>query len=138
MALNRRLWILGMLVGLLAVIPSWGQNSISIGCPSQAAAGSGVSCSMGLSLGAGVTLDNLTFGVSVTPNGGAPALTVGQLSFSDSIGGVSKSTGGTNNVIAAYWIGLDPVLSGSPALGSVGFSLPAAAISGQTYSVAIT
>ena len=100
MALNRRLWMLGMLVGLLAAIPSWGQNAISLGCPSQAVAGSGVSCPVSLSLGAGVTIDNLSFGVSVTANGLAPALTTGQLSFSDSIGGAFKSTGGTNNAIA--------------------------------------
>jgi len=135
---KRRWWIPGLFVSLLAAIPSWGQNSISTGCPSQAAAASGVSCSMGLSLGAGVTLDNLTFGVSVTPNGGAPAVTVGQLTFSDSIGGAFKSTGGTTYAIAVVWSSLSPALSGSPALGSIGFSLPASATAGQTYSVAIT
>ena len=138
MALHRRLWMLGLLVSPLAAIPSWGQSSINIGCPGQATAGSGVSCSMGLSLGAEATIDNLTFGVSVTPNNGAPALTTGQLNFSDSIGGSFKSTGGTSNAIAVVWSGLSPALSGSPALGSVGFSLPASATTGQTYSVAIT
>jgi hypothetical protein len=119
-------------------MPLWGQNAIGLGCPSQAAAGSGVSCPVSLSLGAGVTLDNLTFGVSITPNGSAPALTAGQLSFSDSIGGAFKNTGGTNNAIGVMWSGLSPALSGSLAAGSVGFSLPAAAITGQTYSVVIT
>jgi uncharacterized protein (TIGR03437 family) len=138
MALKRGLLIPGLLVSLMTAIPSPGQNSIGIGCPSEGAAGSAVSCSVGLSLGAGVTVDYLTFGVSVTPNGGAPALTTGQLSFSDSIGDAFKPTGGTNNAISVVWSELSPALSGTVGLGSIGFSLPGAATSGQTYSVAIT
>src|ERR1019366_5418019 len=104
MAVNR-MWMLSTLVILLTAVPLQGQNSISISCPNQAAAGSSISCSLSLSLSAGVPIDALTFGVAVTPNGSAPALTTGQLSFSESISGPFKNTGGTNNAISVLWSG---------------------------------
>src|ERR1035438_9406283 len=135
---NRRVWTLWLFVSLLTATSLCGQNSTSISCPSQAAVGSSVSCSMSLSLGTSVTIDSLTFGVTVTPANGGPALTTGQLTFSASVSGAFVSTGGSNNAIAAVWSGLTPPLSGNTTLGSIGFSLPASAAGGQTYTAAIS
>lgn len=133
-----RLCTIWIVAALLAVLPLRGQNSISVGCPSQAAAGGAVACPVALSLVAGVTVDSLTLGVSVTPNGLAPALTQGQLSFSDLTGGAFSATAGTANAISVVWYNLSSPLGGSMSLGSVGFGLPAGAAIGRTYSVTIT
>jgi hypothetical protein len=92
---------------------------------------------MVLSLSPGVSVDSLTFGVAVTPNGAAPALTAGQLTFSEAISGGLISTGETNNSISALWVSLSPPLSGTVPLGSLGFALPAAAAEAQSYAVTI-
>src|ERR1035441_3250010 len=123
---------------MLTTVPSLGQNVLNINCPNQVAAGGNVLCTIGLSFGAGVNIDSLTFGVVVTPDGVAPVLTTGQLSFSESISGSFNSTGGTGNSISTMWPELSPALSGGIALGSLGFTAPAAAASGQTYSVTFT
>jgi len=138
MALNRRLWALLPIISLLTAAPSWGQNLIGINCLSPGSAGGKISCSISLSLGAGVTVDGLTLGVRVTPNGGASALTTGQLSFSALVSGPFESTGGTNNSISLVWASLVPVLKGNVPLGTLSFTLPASAATAQTYSAAIT
>jgi hypothetical protein len=112
-------------------------DSISIGCPAQATGpGAAVSCTVTLSLGSD-QIDNLTFGVSVTPNGSAPALASGRLTYSDLIGGGNSNTGGTSNSISAYYVGI-AMLSGTVTLGTVGFNIPSGASPGQSYQVAIT
>ena len=135
MSLNRRLWTLWLLAGLLTAAPLWGANSITISCPSSGTAGSGVSCSIDLFLGTGVTIDSLTLGVLVTANGAAPALT-GTMGFTDSIGGGFKS--GTSNSVSVLWSGISPVLSGHVAVGTADFTVPPSATNGQSYSASIT
>jgi hypothetical protein len=124
-------------MAVAAAIPLCGQNSISINCPPQAAAGSSASCSVVLFLGVATTVNNLTFGVTVSPTGGAPALTSGTLRFADSIGGGFAAPAGTDG-IAVVWQGISPALSNTRTLGSVSFTMPAAATTGQTYSASFT
>ena len=135
---SRHLRILWLLVSLSAAAPVWG-SSIDIICPSHGPAGGSMSCALDLLLTAGVTMDSLTFGVIVTPNGSAPALTAGVLTFTDAIGGAFINTAGIgHNAIDALWAGLSPALSGSPHLGTVGFFLPLSATNGAAYSVIIS
>jgi hypothetical protein len=92
---------------------------------------------MSLALGTD-QIDNLTFGVSVTPNGAAPALSTGKVTFTDATGdGPLVSAGSTNNQVAVLYSGVSPLLTGTIALGTAGFTLPAGAGGGQSYSVTI-
>jgi hypothetical protein len=136
----RRFGVLWLLVGLSVAAPLWAGaiNTLDIACPSQGTAGGSVLCAVNLFLIPGVTVEDFTFGVEVTPNDSAPALTTGKLTFSDSIGGAFVVTLGSNNSMAVIWDPLNQELSGSSDLGSVGFLLPASATSGQSYSVTIT
>jgi hypothetical protein len=127
-----RYWLFA---GLLIAAPSWGQNAVNLTCPSQATAGSNVLCTLALSLGMGVNMDSLTFAVVVTPNGAAPA--VPSEWFSPSIGGAFLSNGGTNNSISAVWASPTLAFAGGGTLGVVGFTVPASAVSSQTYSATI-
>jgi len=121
--------MLWMLV-VLAAAPLWGQNSISISCPGTAAAGSTVNCSMGLSLGASVNIDNLTFGIVAS---GSAAVTA-NLGFNPSI--PNAFVFGAPGTVSAVWAGLSPALTGNVGLGTVTVPLPA--VSGNTYTVSIT
>jgi len=56
------------------------------------------------------------------------------MGFTDSIGGGFKSA--TSNSVGVVWSGLN--LSGNVAVGSISFTLPASAGSGQSYSAAIS
>ena len=128
----RLLWVLPLALLARAADP------IGISCMSQAGAGAAVSCSMSLALGTD-KIDNLTFGVAVTPNGAAPALSTGKVTFTDATGdGPFVNTGSTFNSVSAVWSSVSPELTGTVALGTVGFTVPAGATGGQTYSVTIT
>jgi hypothetical protein len=109
-----------------------GPSVMNIVCPSQATSGSAVSCSVNLWLNnPGTTsLDSLAFTVTVTPVGGAPALTTGQLGFS--------SYGSTTNTANSVTVTLPAAQLFNGLLGNLAFILPAAASPGQSYSVAIT
>jgi hypothetical protein len=137
MPVNRRYHI-SILAGLFSVLPLCGQNSVDISCPNQSAPGASAACSLALSLSSGISVDSLTLGVAVTPGGGAPALTQGQLSFGDAVGGAFSSSGGTNNAISVVWFDLRSPLSGAVPLGVVGFAIPAAAVLAQGYTVTLT
>jgi hypothetical protein len=135
----RSFWVFWTLASLSVAAPLWGGtiSTIGIDCPSQGAAGNGVSCAVDLFLVPGVTVEDLTFGLLVTPNDSAPALARGRLIFTDSIGPVDFESSQGNNATDVLWGSLDPALSGSLELGSMRFVLPASAV-GQSYSVAIT
>jgi uncharacterized repeat protein (TIGR01451 family) len=110
-------------------------SSLAIACPSQVTAGMVVACSVNLWNTTTRVIDSLAFSVGVTPNGSAPALTTGQLGFSDNSAVISN--GGTANSISVSW----PYASfpfSSVTVGSLAFILPASAIAGQSYSVTIT
>jgi uncharacterized repeat protein (TIGR01451 family) len=83
----------------------------------------------------------LTFGVQVTPNGAAPALT-GPLSFTGSSAIVdvpNTNAGGTSNSLGVVWPSFTNALSGgTQPLGTLSGSIPAGAQVGQGYTVAIT
>ena len=134
----KRVYGIWILTGLLGVLPLRGQNLVGIGCPNQAAPGDSVSCSLVLSLSSGITVNSLTLGVAVTPNGGTPALTQGQLGFSDSVGGAFSSAGGTNNAISVVWFNLSSPLSDTVPLGSVSFAIPSDAVAALSYSATLT
>ncbi len=124
-------------VGFISAIPLFAQSEGTIGMScTPAAAGSTASCSVSLSL-SGATVNNLAFGVTVSPTGSAPGLTSGTLGFTDSVGGGFASPAGTNG-ISVVWAGISPALGGSQTLGSVSFTIPAAASTGNTYSVSFT
>ena len=127
-----------VLASLLAVLPLSAQNSVGLSCPAQAVPGGSVTCSLVLSLAAGVTVDSLTFGAAVTPTPPAPALTQGQLTFSDFIGGGFSSPGNTSNAISVVWFNLASPLVGTVPMCSTSFTIPANAEIGQTYLVTIT
>ena len=129
---------ISILAGLLAALPLWGQNSIAVTCPGQAPRASSVDCFITLSLTAPATVDSLLFGLQVTPNGAAPVLDQGQLSFTDLIGGGYSTSGSTNNEISVLWAAFSPALSGQQLLGLVSFTLPSSAGVAQSYAVTIT
>jgi hypothetical protein len=95
-----------------------------------------------LSLNTGISVNSLTFGVQVTPTGGAPALTIGALAFTPAASIATApvvGTGNTSNTVSVLWSSLSAALGGSNiALGTVTGSLPATAVSGQSYTVTVT
>jgi uncharacterized repeat protein (TIGR01451 family) len=120
-------------------IGSAGLNSIFVTCPAQVTAGSSIACTVGYRMQNGIAVDNLAFRAVVTPNSGAPALT-GQVGFGSFVAGAIGDAGGTSNSIAVSWLNLSPPLlqfSSFLGLGSLGFSLPASAVGGQSYTVTI-
>jgi len=135
--MRRRIWfpILLLTVSALAGMPARA-DTIGIACPAQAAASSAVSCTVTLSLGPDAAT-NLTFAVSVTPNGSAPALSSGHVTFTDAIGGAFANNGGTANSVGMVYAGLSPAITGTVTAGSIKFTLPAAS-SGQSYAATIT
>jgi hypothetical protein len=104
-------------------------------------AGSTVNVPVTLTLNGSTTIDSVSFGFLVTPNGSAPAVTSGTLSFA---AGPTMPTptfvdaGAGPNVISVSWLNLSTPLSGSVILGSVSVKIPGTAASGQTYTVSIT
>jgi hypothetical protein len=125
-------------MAFFCALPLRGQgSSITVTCPDLSAVSGTVSCPVVLTLGSGVTIDSLTFGLTVAPGGDAPALTQGQLSWIDLVGGAFVTTGGTNNAISVLWYNLKPPLSGTVQLGFVGFTVPAGAAIAQSYAVSI-
>jgi hypothetical protein len=81
----------------------------------------------------------LTFGVQITPAvGNAPALT-GSLTFTagPSVSAPSINNG-TSNDIAVGWASLTSPFTGIVMVGTVSGTLPAGAVSGQSYTVALT
>jgi uncharacterized protein (TIGR03437 family) len=126
-----------LLLVVAAACPLRGQSVIAVTCPIQASGGQVLSCPATLTLGAGVTVDSLTFGVIVTPLGEAPSLS-SALSFSDSIGGAFSGTDGVNSAISVIWADLSPSLSGTRSLGSIAISIPSSAEATESYMVTIT
>ncbi len=114
-----------------------GQYTLDVVCPTQAAPGVNVACFVNLTMVGAATIDSLAFTATVTPMGAAPALAAGQLGFSTSEGPPNTTTAG-NNSISVSWPSLQWPLNSSIQVGSVGFALPASAIAGQSYWVAIT
>jgi sugar lactone lactonase YvrE/ribosomal protein S11 len=92
-----------------------------------------------IALNGGVTVDTLSFGVQITPNSTAPALT-GALSFTggSSIAAAPSVSGGTAGSIGASWTSLGTPLSGTVTLGALSGTIPAGAQVGQSYTVSVT
>jgi hypothetical protein len=93
-----------------------------------------------LGLNSGVSADSLTFGVQITPNGGAPALT-GSLKFTKDASIADApftTTAGTSNAISVLWTSLSSPLGGMSTVGVVSGTVPAGAANGQSYTVAVT
>ena len=94
-----------------------------------------------IALTGGATVNALTFGIQITPNGGAPALASGALHFTPSASIVDTplvNAGGTNNSVAVAWSSLTTPLANTAALGVVTGTLPANAAIGQSYTVTVT
>ncbi len=123
------------LIAVLASIPLLGQNTINVSCPSSASAGVTISCTASLSLGGGVSVDSLTFGITVTPVAAAPALNGANLGFTPAISNTSSS--GTPNGVAVL-ANPSPALTGSLTVGTVTIPLPSDAADGHSYSVAFS
>jgi uncharacterized repeat protein (TIGR01451 family) len=141
--------------GLAAVAvlnPSGGGTTTSfvVGGPNQGsltaqtvngAPGAPVAIPLVLTLNPGVTLNSLTFGVIVTPVGGAPALATA-LSFqagpllAPSI--APPLVSGTNSNLVAFFSPFTPSLSGTVTLGVVQALIPATATVGESYTVQVT
>jgi hypothetical protein len=137
MGLKRTGWKLWPLLGLLCAAPMWAADPIAISCPAQAGAGAAVQCPVSMNLN-GHSIDSLAIGVMVTPNGAAPALTTGALTFADAIGGAIVNAGGTHDQIGAVWSFAAPLTANNVSLGTMTFTVPAGAIAGQSYTVTIT
>jgi hypothetical protein len=93
-----------------------------------------------LDLNSGSSVDSLSFGVGVTPNGVAPALT-DDLSFVADTGmppSPLTATGPGPGLISVGWLNLLAALSGTVRLGEVVVPIPALAVEGQTYRVRVT
>ena len=104
------------------------------------APGAAFSVPITLAMSGGVSVDALTFGVLITTNGGAPALT-GRLAFTKDAAiddAPFASAGGTSNSISVVWASLSSALGGTRTLGVVTGTIPAGAASGQSYTVVVT
>jgi len=103
--------------------------------------GSPVNVPLALTLESGVTLSNLSFTLSITPNSSAPALT-GTLAFVKDAAlpnPTSVDTSGGPGSITVTWQNLNPPLSATTiSLGQVTVNIPASATGAQTYTASIT
>jgi hypothetical protein len=86
-----------------------------------------------------VSVDQLSFGLSVLANVSAPALTA-NLSFQPdpAVPAPMVDTSGGVGSITVSWQGVAPALSGTIKLGEVLVPVPATATGGQSYTVQIT
>ena len=96
---------------------------------------------IGITLNSGATVTALTFGVQITPNGVAPALT-GSLKFTPSASIVDSpfvNGNDTSNSLGVVWTSFTNALTaGSEVLGTVNGSIPAGAQIGQSYTITVT
>jgi len=93
-----------------------------------------------LSLNAGIGVNSLTFGIQITPVGGAPGLT-GSLGFTPAASIVdtpSANTGSTSNTITVLWSSLTTPLTGASVVGTVTGTIPSGATGGQSYTITVT
>jgi len=101
--------------------------------------GSVVRVMLSLAVPTSYAIDALTFGVTVTPQNGAPNLTAPMgFSLDSSVGGSQLiASGNSPSVIGVFYQSSGPALTGSLHLGDVLVTIPAAATVGQTYTVHI-
>jgi len=128
------------------VPPESGRVSAS---SASGAAGSTVQIPITLSLSPGVSIDSLSFGVRLIPNGTAPGLG-GALTFTKDASiannpNLVDTAGSTDQISVAWLSNLSPTLSGTTCtlaapcrLGTVGVTIPAGATNGQTYTIQVT
>jgi hypothetical protein len=103
-----------------------------------AAPGRAFSIPVTLALNTGVSVGAITFGIQITPNGGAPPLT-GALSFAkDSSIADTPFVSATSNSVSVLWSSLTTSFSGTRALGTVSGALPATAATAQSYTIVVT
>lgn len=103
--------------------------------------GSAFNIPVTVSLDTGVTLDTLSFGVRIVPEGAAPALT-GTLSFTKDASLPAPNiidTGSGPNLIAVAWLlpPISPALTETRSLGFITMTIPASAQAGQTYTIQV-
>jgi len=124
-------------------ITAVGGGAISVAGSPSGTPGTTVSVPIQLSLNPGVMADTLSFGVSVTAQGGAPAL-VGtggsnELNFSPgSLPAPNTIDRGVAGSISVLWSTAFTPVSGSVSIGNVTLAIPAGATSGQSYAVVVT
>jgi hypothetical protein len=100
--------------------------------------GATVRVPISLTLNSGVSVDSVSFGVTVAPNGSAPSL-AGSLAFEQGPAMPAPTQldlSGAPNSMSVFWSGLTP-LSGPLSLGNVVVNIPATASNGQTYQVQV-
>ena len=91
-----------------------------------------------LALG-GASVNNVSFSLSITPDGSAPALS-GSLSFQPNValGVPTTNTPVGSNGVTVGWQGLTPALSGTVTMGEVLVAIPGTATPGESYTLQIT
>jgi hypothetical protein len=111
--------------------------SLTAGSPT-AAPGGAFSIPVTLALNSGVSVGAITFGIQITPNGGAPPLT-GALSFAkDSSIADTPYFSATSNSVSVLWSSLTAAFSGTRVLGTVSGAVPATAATAQSYTIVVT
>ncbi len=93
-----------------------------------------------LTLGGGFSVDTLSFGLQITPNGAAPPLS-GTLTFQQdaavAVPTLVDATAGPNSIVVS-WLPFPAPRSGTVRLGTVAATIPATATVGQSYPVHVT
>ena len=89
-------------------------------------------------LGSNVSIDAITFSISVSPLGSAPAVTSQLLFQKDASIASAPAINSTLSSMTVTWNGPIPALTGVRRLGYIQMSIPNGAIAGHTYSVIIT
>ena len=104
----------------------------------QGVAGGTARVPIALGLG-GASVNNVSFSLSITPDGSAPALS-GSLSFQPNValGAPTTNTPVGSNGVTVGWQGLTPALSGTVTMGEVVVAIPGTATPGQSYTLQIT
>ncbi len=95
---------------------------------------------LSLNLNPGTTVDNVAFGVTITPSGSGANLT-GSLAFEKDAAMPAPSqldTTAAPNALSLFWNNLASPLSGTVQLGNVVVNIPALGASGHTYLLQIT
>jgi hypothetical protein len=123
--------------GTVTVIPA--TQTTNLLNPGSTAGSPGGVARLGLTLvlPSGVAIDATTFGITLTPQNNAPALTT-PLSFvldSSLSGGPVATPGNTPNVLGVFYQDGGSPLAGTMHLGDLLVTLPSAATVGQSYAV---
>ncbi len=136
--IRRREIILALLVLCASFVLSGAGWAITMG-PQNASYTPGSTSQVPIVLELGsLTADRFSFTITVTPNGGAPALSSNLGFTAVDVSSPTLVTPSTTSIIVAWFVAVSPAATGSVTLGNVSVPIPATASASDSYTVSIS